>query len=163
MPLVWASRNAGGMIVSARLRPITSSRVHPNVASACAFHATICAGRIHADKGVVRGIDDQVRARVALGQTWLSACAPLAPRRWPRRSGCAIEMAKFCSSTVQARGPPDVLDAQHTDDAVVAAQRHVEHRADVVRLEIRGQELARRGSVRASCAAMTRSRSIASK
>ena len=54
----------------------------------------------------------------------------------------ATEIAKFCSSTVQALAPP-TCSAQSTPTVrVVVPQRHVEHRADVVRDQVAVEELA---------------------
>ena len=83
---------------------------------------------VHADEGVVRGVEDQVRAGVALRHL-RSALRGGARRRSRRAIRFAVEMAKFCSSTVHDARAADVLGAEHADHVAAAAQRHVEHRA----------------------------------
>ena len=113
MPRRCASRNAGGMIVSARLRPSASSRVQPKVASACAFQVTMLAVGVHADERVVRGVEDQPRAGLAVGQ--------------PRQRLAALVVGHRHGDQVGGRdgevllvdrpraGPADVLGAEHAD------------------------------------------------
>ena len=141
MPLLCASRNAGGMIVSARFRPSTSSRVQPNVASAWAFHAAILPARVDADERVVRGVDDQPRPGLALGQAGERA-APLL-----LGDGDDDEVGDRNRKVLLVDRPDsraaDVLGAEHADRRVVVAQRHVEHGADVIRDQVGVEELAR--------------------
>ena len=132
MPLLCASRNAGGMIVSARLRPSASSRVQPNVCSACAFQVTMLPAASPCRR--------TRRARCRGSGARARRSRPAAPAPRGARSSAiatairlAVEMAKFCSSTVHVRAPP-TCSAQSTPLTVVAlAQRHVEHGADVLR------------------------------
>ncbi len=123
------------MIVSARLRPSASSRVQPNVFSACAFQLTMWLSASMPTKASCAV--SRIRwARASLCATWLSASR--------RRSSAiatairlAVETAKFCSSTVHARGPPTCSTQNTPITSCAAPERHVEHRVDVERLEIR--------------------------
>ena len=97
-------------------------------------------GRIHADKGVVRGIHDETRAGFTLGQT---------SKRVPTlllRNGHDDEVADRDGEVLLIDRPGSrashVLGAQNTHGGVVVPQRHVEHRADIVRSQIWFEELA---------------------
>ena len=134
MPSMCASRKPGGMIVSASCRPITSSRVQPNVASACAFHETIRPSESMPMKASC-AVSRIRRARASLSARFCTAC-----RRSSSASATTMRLAsdraKFCSSTVQVRGAADVLDAQHAERSIFLPQRHVEHGADAVRRQV---------------------------
>ena len=85
-------------------RPIASSRVHPKVVSACVFQVTIRPWE-SMPMNASWAVSTIRRERASLSASRASAS---------RRSSSAIatamrlavEMAKFCSSTVHVRGPP---------------------------------------------------------
>ena len=160
MPLLCASRNAGGTIVSARFLPRTSSRVQPNVVSACAFHATIAARRIDADEGIVRRVDDQAAPELRFPPAGRARSA-VPPRRGRPTMRLATEIAKFCSSTVQMRAPP-TCSAQSTPTVVLSCRSGTSSMAPMSIRDQVGVAESRRCAdrSRASSAATTRSRSM---
>ena len=95
---------------------------------------------VHADERVVRGVEDQVGAGVALRHLAERFAPPFVGDRHRDQVGGGDREVLFVNRP-RAR-PADVLDAQHADHVLAAAQRHVEHGLDVERLEVRGLEFA---------------------
>ena len=137
-----AARNPAGMIVSDSCRPITSSRDQPNVAAACAFHAHDAAVRVHADERVVRRVEHQPRARLALGEVLHGLPAIGIGERDHDEVGERQREVLL----VELPGPRRRRRARCTSrpsGAILLPQRHVEHRADAVRRQVALAELAR--------------------
>ena len=149
------------MIVSASRGPSASSRVHPKVASACAFQVTIRPSE-SMPMNASCAVSTISRARASLSARRASAA---------RRSSSAIattirlavETAKFCSSTVHVRVPPTcsahstpIIRSSWRSGTSSMAPMPCGRRYDCMNSRVRG-------SVWASCAAITRSRSSASK
>ncbi len=161
MPVRCASRYAGGMMVSASLRPIASWRVQPKVFSACAFQVVMMLSASMPTNASC-AVSRIKCARASLAATWASASR--------RRSSAiatairfAVDTAKFCSSAVHARLPP-TCSTQNTPITLVPRRSGTSSIAPMLsgsRYDALNPLV--RGSAWASGAAITRWCSMASK
>ena len=108
------------MIVSARFLPTTSSRVHPNVASACAFHATIVPVESMPTKASC-AVSTISRARASL-----SASRASAVRRSSSAMATTIEVADRDREVLLVDGPAcarsPTCSAQSTPTVVLSCR-----------------------------------------
>ena len=134
---MWAARNPAGMMVSDSCRPITSSQRPAKRRRRLRIPAHDAAIGIHADERIVRRIEHQPRPRLALGEI-LHRLPAIGIRE---RDHDQVGERQREVLLVELPGPrsADVLDAHHAEGPIFLPQRHVEHRADAVRGQVRAR------------------------
>ena len=131
MPWLCPSRKAGGMIVSVRAcRSLRHASIRTSLRPARSRHDP--PGGVDADVGIVRGVDNQVRARIAFRQR-VQRLPPLFLGEGNHDQVADRDARSSARQRSRCLAPPTCSAHRTPSRRLSRLQWHVEHGADAVR------------------------------